>query len=304
MKILLSLSLGFLLTTVAGAQQVVAEFQWPGMMLQNNPALSVVTVEGRTCLKIENARSEPLSVSLLTIDHPALTAQIYSVNGKIQYSGVEGDGCLEMWSYFPPATPGAAEARYFTRTVGVAGPLQKVSGTSTWRPFALPFDRTGTSNAPVRLQINLVLPGLGSVLIGPLKLYQFPKARNLQDAMVPNGWWSPSASNWIGGIGGGVFGCLGALIGWLASRGKGRAFVIATSLTLIVFGVILLVVGGLAVAFKQPYHVWYPLLLCGFILSVVLSVNLRSMLRRYQALDLRRMVSLDAQGGQGICPRL
>src|SRR5258706_160420 len=79
-------------------------------------------------------------------------ATVYAIIGKIKYESVEGDGFLEMWNYFPPAKPGSPEEKYFSRTLGESGPMGKITGSSDWRVFKVPFNRTGTSNAPARLQ--------------------------------------------------------------------------------------------------------------------------------------------------------
>lgn len=47
--------------------------------------------------------------------------------------------------------------------------MSHLSGSSAWRKFTLPFDRTGTKGAPTRLEVNLFLPR-GVLFIGPLKL--------------------------------------------------------------------------------------------------------------------------------------
>jgi hypothetical protein len=51
--------------------------------------------------------------------------------------------------------------------------MGRISGTSSWRPISLPFDRTGTTNSPTRLEINIFLPGRGTVFLGPARLIQF-----------------------------------------------------------------------------------------------------------------------------------
>ena len=70
-------------------------------------------------------------------------------------------------------------------------------------------------------------------------------------------------SGGVGGIGGSLIGCLGALIGILASIGKARRFVLITTVILIVAGILLVIGGIVAVAMKQPYGVWYPMVLSG-----------------------------------------
>jgi RNA polymerase sigma-70 factor (ECF subfamily) len=84
-----------------------------------------------------------------------------------------------MWSYFPPIRPGVPEGQYFSRTLGAAGsgPMGQIAGTSSWRTYTLPFDRTGTSAPPSRLQFNIFLPGRGAVYICAPKLTQAVEAK-------------------------------------------------------------------------------------------------------------------------------
>jgi hypothetical protein len=58
----------------------------------------------------------------------------------------------------------------------------------------------------------------------------------------------------------------------------------------------LTITGLVAVVFQQPYAVWYALLLPGVILVFVFSLNLHSIERRYNELEIRRMTSMDATG--------
>jgi len=108
-----------------------------------------------------------------------------------------------------------------------------------------------------------------------------------------HGWWSAKQGGMIGGIGGSVIGCFGGLLGCLAGMGKVRKFVLAMTKIFIVLGIFLTIVGLVAVVLKQPYAVWYVLLLPGVILTAVFGANLRPIKRRYDDLEIRRMTSLD-----------
>jgi purine-cytosine permease-like protein len=80
----------------------------------------------------------------------------------------------------------------------------------------------------------------------------------------------------------------------LAAKGRNRGFVVWTSVTLIAMGVISAIVGIAAIAFGQPYAVWFPLLLLGVLLLAILPFRLRQYRRGYEDLELRRMASMDA----------
>jgi hypothetical protein len=131
-----------------------------------------------------------------------------------------------------------------------------------------------------------------------------PKIENSNDAgkkvwfygRTDHPWWSNRAAGLVGGWGGGIIGCLGGLIGVLCGRGKGRDWVIALMKTQIGLGILFGVTGVVALAQHQPYAVWYPLLLGGFLLVTLYSFSLSTVGRRYQELELRRMQALDASG--------
>jgi MFS family permease len=109
-------------------------------------------------------------------------------------------------------------------------------------------------------------------------------------------WWNAQAGTWIGALGGaglGTFGgLLGAAIGVCAPRGIGRKPILAIATLLIAVGVISLIAGIVAAIISQPRHVYYPLLLIGFILTVVLGSLMPVTMARYRAAEQRR---IDAQ---------
>src|SRR5262249_27869695 len=160
---------------------------------------------------------------------------LYAITGEMKYEGVKGDGFLEMWNCFPPDKPGMFENKYFSRTLDASGDLGKITGTSGWRAFNLPFDRTGSKTKPTRLEINLVFPGQGTAYLGPIKLVEYEGDLGLQKHA--RAWWSDRAAGMIGGIGGGVLGTLGGLLGTLGAKGRCRRFVVTTSLVLIGLGI-------------------------------------------------------------------
>jgi hypothetical protein len=156
-----------------GSKDQVARYDWKTLADQGHLlAGRAVQVDGRWALKIENTNDTPLQLTLFTIDSPPIASMNYAVSGEIKYEGVQGDGYLEMWNYFPPPEPGAGEVKAFSRTLDVSGPMGKLSGTSNWRSFSLPFNRAGSASPPTRLEVNLLLPGRGVVFIGPLSLVQ------------------------------------------------------------------------------------------------------------------------------------
>lgn len=92
-----------------------------------------------------------------------------------------------------------------------------------------------------------------------------------------------------GGVGGTLCGVLGAVGGILAPRGKGRRFVLGSMTTLVVAGAVQLVIGLIALVSRQPYAIWYPMVLCGGILIAVMGPLIPVVRTRYAQLDQRRV---------------
>src|SRR2546426_2691950 len=227
----------------------------------------------------------PMSFHLVTIERPPVTGPAYAVTGQVRYQGVEGQGYLEMWTVFPDGE------RFFSRTLAAQGPLAALHGESNWRRFELPFDLSGASQAPSRLEINLVLPGRGTVWLGPIQVQPWAGAAGT----MRGGWWSERVGALVGTMLGSLLGVVGALIGVLGGRGKARRTVLALLVGVIAVGACLVLVGAAAVAGSQPRHVWYPLLALGGASALIGLVLLPAMRRRFAADELRRIDALDAR---------
>jgi hypothetical protein len=260
----------------------VQEIRWDQLQREGRlPAGSVLppTAEAQfSSLKIDGGTGAPVTVAI--IEPPGIKGQRYAVTGQVRYEGVEGTGYLEMWSHF------ANGGQYFSRTLADVGPMMKLQGTSGWRQFTLPFDATGAP-PPTRLVFNVVLPGRGVVYLGPLQLVDdIPGASGASGSL-------DRAGGLIGGVAGALVGCLGALIGVLASRGRAKRFVTIAIVSLAIGGTLAFAAGVVALSRSQPYAVYYPLLLIGF-LATVIPLGLRSSIRRrYEEIELRRMRAHD-----------
>lgn len=229
---------------------------------------------------------------LLELPDPGVTLPVYALKGMVRYDGVQGDGFLQLDSHFGDA------GTFFTKTLAAAGPLGKLSGSSDWRPFVLPFyansgdPADGTAPLPDKLTLSLVLPGAGTVSIRDVGLYQYASG---EDPMQAAGqWFGDRSAGLLGGIGGALIGLWGALIGVLSSRGKARLFVVASVNVLVVIGVASLVGGVVAIATAQPYAVYFPLLLIGIILIAVFGKMRGKLSAQYEQLELKKMQSMDA----------
>jgi hypothetical protein len=288
MKTILLLFLSAIMfTAVARAnEQVISTFSWKEVADAGRLTAGTLTGAPDNALKVENPGPRPMSAIVLTIVQPKITTDFYAVIGEVRYDNVEGDGFLEMWSHF------GETAAYFSRTLGITGPMAKLTGTSGWRTFTLPFNAKGASSRPSKLVVNVYLPGKGSLFLRNLKLVQ---STSFDGATTQTGGeWSGRVAGIVGGVGGVLIGCLSALIEWLAVRGKAQRFVVNAVRVLIGVGVASALGGLAAVALRQPYGVWYALLLLGLLLVMIFPFRLRRYQDRYREFELRRMTSMDA----------
>jgi hypothetical protein len=321
MKKLFQIGLLLLLATPVVAQEssapnppkVLRTYNWKDLNVQStNCQIQIVSMDGMSVLKIENTNSPPprgpnnsypiyapLEFSLLKITN-SVVKKTYWVSCELKFENVwssltvdtnglpgfenprlvrQEEGDLKLLAYFPPSASGGDERVKTTDS--------NFSGTSNWQLRKLTVDNTRIESLPTHLELKLSLPAHGTVYLRPIKLLGTAHSFD---------WWSEKQAGLIGGIGGSIIGCCGALVGVLASRGKARKFVLALTKTFIVLGIFLLLAGTIAAALKQPYAVYYPLLLMGFILTLVCSINLPSIQRRYDELEIRRMTSVDTLG--------
>ena len=106
-------------------------------------------------------------------------------------------------------------------------------------------------------------------------------------------WWTDPQAAWIGAIGGSAIGLLGAILGVVggicAPRGMCKRLVLGLMAFNIISGIVLLAAGIVALSARQPYAVWYPLVLGGGILGLVDGGLLPVVLARYREADRRRL---------------
>lgn len=97
--------------------------------------------------------------------------------------------------------------------------------------------------------------------------------------------------NIAGGILGGLIGCFGGLIGYLAPRGKARRFVLGGMLAFMGLGVGALITGAILAMRGLPFVVYWPVLLMGIILSCILAPMYTVVRKRYSEAESRRMAA-------------
>jgi hypothetical protein len=265
---------------VVAAQTAIAQgatIDWAHTAVSGATAVPGQGPDGATALQIQG-RSTGTLLHLVTINRPPLTAPRYVVTGEVRYVGVEGQAYFDMWSVFPDGE------RFFSRTLDGGGMLAALHGDSKWRRFALPFVASGTAALPSRLEINFVLPGRGTVWVGPMRLQRF----GLPTVATTGAWWSERFSN-LGGVLGSLLGVVGGMVGVLAGRGKARRLVRSLVFGMVLVGAGLAAAGAVATFSAQPRYVWYPLLLIGGLSALVGLLALPVVRRRYAAHEFRQV---------------
>ncbi len=114
-------------------------------------------------------------------------------------------------------------------------------------------------------------------------------------------WFDPNTFGaWFGAIGGGVggslCGLLGAAAGTLAPRGKGRPWILGSMAAMIGLGVLSLGFGIVALVKGQPYGIWYPAVLSGLVVTIVMGSLLPVVRWRYAEAEARRMEAESLRG--------
>lgn len=229
------------------------------------------------------------TVRVLELQRPPLTAPSWLIEGKVKYENVRGNGYLEMWSHFPDGSA------YFTRTLDTSGAMGVLHGQSEWRAFKLPFFAE-PGKLPSKLEVNVVLPEGGTAWLAPGTLSDGFARENLaaRAASGAAAWWGPRQGGRIGGMLGTALGLYGALIGILASRGRGRRVAFSLMVAVGVACAVMLGVGIVALVGGQPYAVWYPLVLAGGLGAVLSAGLVPVMKRRFEDAEMRKMMALDA----------
>ena len=271
------------------AERRVTEIRWSALKAEGRLVQGEVVPPGGgvafESLKVTNPDGSPRTIPLFVIERPGIEGPRYAIRGDVRGEGIEGRAYLEMWNFFPGG------GTYFSRTLAGSGPMASLGGTFAFRAFVLPFSAE-PGMKPEKLAVNVAFPGRGTVVLGPLRLVELGPG---DDPLLPTGAWLTSRQvGLVGGIGGGVLGLVGALVGFLASRGQARPVVLALLRGMLAVGILSL--AALAVGWwsGQPREVLLPFLLLGAICTAVPAGLLGKVQRQYDELEFRRMKALDA----------
>jgi hypothetical protein len=111
---------------------------------------------------------------------------------------------------------------------------------------------------------------------------------------VTEPWFDPNRYAWVFGTALGVVGgTLGSLAGSLAPRGKAKPLVMGLFVAILVACAAMLAAGIMALVQKQPYGVWYGLVLPGALGLIVLGGLMPVVQRRYREAEERRLSARD-----------
>ena len=179
-----------------------------------------------------------------------------------------------MWVTFPDGNS------FYSR-----GMNQAQSGISGWQRLRIPF-LLKKGQRPASVVMGAGMSGTGEVWIDHARLMR-------QEGGLAAPW---NAGAWIGAAGGlfgGLAGLWGAAAGVLASRGRGRKFILYSGATILLLGAASLAGGVWAWMAGSPWDLYYPLLLCGVIILAVCGPLIPVLLRRHAQAEAQRMKALE-----------
>lgn len=223
---------------------------------------------------IEGMESETYALQLL-VDH--------NLSGSPAY--------FEMWTSLNSG------GQFFSKTLATRGLMAHLDGVVTDRDVLIPASLEGSSETASKCSLAIVLPSGGQVTIRKARMLDLPAGLSIVTS-VP-GQWFPS---WFGGVLGGVFGviagCLGSFYAYSCRSGMMWSTMQYFPIVLGVVGGVVLLAGVAALVVRQPYHVWYPLMLLG-VIALAVAPAIRWQTQRQFAsgaanFEDRRMQAMDA----------
>ncbi|MBI3823774.1 MAG: hypothetical protein HY289_13980 [Planctomycetes bacterium] len=131
-------------------------------------------------------------------------------------------------------------------------------------------------------------------LIAPLANADIAPPRKVGIGEPGEPWWDESTASWLGGTVGGAVGLAGAAYGVIAGLGIARRFMVILTVVLALDGAVVLIVGLIAVATGQPFHVYLLPLIVGGVLTLICGINYPILKRRRDEFESQQMRATDS----------
>lgn len=253
------------------ADEIPAEFKPPvnvSVMLD-----TAGSVDGKGSLKVTYTGDTPVDVLFFHQEIQGVGEEVLWYEASIRGENVMKRAYLEMWANFSDGNS------YFSR-----GLSQSLKGTKGWRACQTPFFLK-KGQTPSSMDMGLRFEGPGTVWLDNVRLVAAPREWHSHPAGIILGV--------LGGLYGVLLGCWGALCGILSSRGKGRGLILASGIFLILLSAVFLVLGIYFFASGKPYDLWYPCVLSGGLVLVLMGVLVPVVMRRYRQMETRRMSAIE-----------
>jgi len=235
--------------------------------------------------------SENVVTTILEIEKPRIYTAAYAIQGEISYE-VSGSGFLELNHLY------GEKGTFYTRALSPKGPMGLIKGSSSWRPFILPFYRNSKGSLktielppPEKLLLNLNLKGKGTVKLRSISLVNLKKHPDM--SLAQNQWWTKRQSGLFFGSLGAVIGIIYALMGFFAGRGKFHKEVCHLLLGMGIFGFLLLLGAFTGAVLGQPVHVIWPFFLTGSLMVAFLLFFRPRLWANYHRAELLKMEARD-----------
>lgn len=238
-------------------------------------------IEKDGTILVKGNPNAPLSTTILIVDNPKAPSHQYRLVGKVKYESVDGDGYLEMFNHFPK------QGAFFTRTLAEGGSLGKITGSSDWRDFQLPF-YSKPGMLPSKLVVNVVLPKTGGrVWVAPLKMEPAEPMETAENA-APFSWTLLAATL------SGLVGVFGTLVALIASNPALRRPALFITMLLIPCSLAALLAGVIIWSRETGQSVWLPTGLIGALWAVLFVAATYILRRKLAREELRRIQAFDA----------
>lgn len=249
---------------------------------------------GDGTVRIVAPAGEPTTVPLGSFPITDMQSRTYALQLTVDHSIVGQPAYFEMWTELDDGR------RFFSKTLATVGPMKKLAGYAEGREIVIPASLEGSSQNAIAAELLLVMPSGGTVTLRKGGLVDLPGGLGSLGQLA--GGSSPWLPVWFGAVFGSVFGvlcgCLGAFYSYSFRTGKLWELMQLFPTVFGVLSAVVLVAGIVAVALRQPYHVWYPLVLIGA-LGVMLAPTLswqtkRQLPKESLSFEDRQMQAMDA----------